>query len=90
MLFLRYPQLRRLLQLAIPTAVAADTVRSIYVTYDLAQQRFVVSGWWVSCGVGEPGGQQSLLGTPPSPTHLPPSIPPPACLQTGVGGGGPR
>lgn len=43
-LFTRHPlllrRLRRLLQLAIPTAVAADTARSCYVTYQLAQQRF--------------------------------------------------
>ncbi len=45
-LFTRHPlllrRLRRMLQLAIPTAVAADTARSCYVTYQLAQQRFQV------------------------------------------------
>lgn len=45
-LFARHPlllrRLRRLLQLAIPTAVAADTARSCYVTYQLAQQRLQV------------------------------------------------
>ncbi|PRW20590.1 hypothetical protein C2E21_8886 [Chlorella sorokiniana] len=43
-LFTRHPlllrRLRRLLQLALPTAVAADTARSCFVTYQLAQQRF--------------------------------------------------
>ncbi|KAL4421616.1 hypothetical protein ABPG75_010907 [Micractinium tetrahymenae] len=33
-------RLRRVLQLAIPAAVAADTARSCVVTYQLAQQRF--------------------------------------------------
>ncbi|PSC70266.1 hypothetical protein C2E20_6273 [Micractinium conductrix] len=44
-LFARLPagllrRLRTVLRLAIPTAVAADTARSVVVTYQLAQQRF--------------------------------------------------
>lgn len=46
-LFARLPagllrRLRTVLRLAIPTAVAADTARSVVVTYQLAQQRFQV------------------------------------------------
>ncbi len=48
-LFARLPpallrRLRRLLQLSIPAAVAADTARSCVVTYQLAQERFKVGG----------------------------------------------
>lgn len=57
--------LRRLLQLAVPTAVAADQARSIYVTYELAQQRFAVSALLRRYGgdeLGQGATQESSLG----------------------------
>ncbi len=47
-------RLRAALQLIIPAAVAADTVRSCFVTYKLAQARLQVGGCCLIVSTSQP------------------------------------